>query len=176
MAHHRKLIRAAIVSRLKSAATMAGDRVFPSRAKQLFEAELPAILVYTKEESAQVSIEAPREYERSLKVGIEILAQHPDEALLDDLIDDFCDQVERAMFSEETLGGLVTDTLLGETEMDLNTEGKKPIGIARISLTMPYRQYLPGDLTATLNPFERMNTTTQTPEGAEISGSDELPQ
>jgi hypothetical protein len=142
MAHHRKLIRAAIVEKLKSKLPSPGDRVFPSRAAPIYKQSSRAILVYTKEEPAQVSIEAPREYERGLVVQLELVASSENEMLLDDVLDDFAEQVEAAIFEDETHGGLVSDTILGDTEIELLSEGEKPIGDLKVSLTMPYHQEL----------------------------------
>jgi hypothetical protein len=186
VAHQRKQIRDAIVARLIGApdpqtdpetfATAAGARVFANRAKPLFPSELPAILVYTKNETSQISNEAPREYNRGLVVQIEIVASALSAGSLDDALDALAEQVETAIFSEETFGGLVTDTILGETEMELLEEGEKPIGAARISLSMPYYQQLPGDLTAALDDFKTMQTDVEATNGAEISGTDDVPQ
>lgn len=176
MAHLRKGIRDAIVARLAAGNTAAGTRVFSNRAKPLFNSELPCILVYSKTEAVEVSIESPREYKRSLSISLELVTTSTSESTMDDDLDAFCEQVETLIFSEETFGGLVSDTILGETEMDLIQEGEKPVGAAKISLTMPYYQQLPGDLSGDLDDFEEMDTTIETPEGATISGTDEVPQ
>lgn len=144
MAHPRAQIRDAVIAKLKAANTAAGQKVFGNRARPVFPAELPCILVYTKNEPTDISIEAPREYKRSLALAVEIVAKvSTDEESLDDVLDDLCRQVEIAMFEDETFGGVASDTILGETEMDLLTEGEKPIGGAKITFTLPYYDQLP---------------------------------
>lgn len=178
MAHQRKQVRDAIVARLIAAATAAGSNVFANRAKPLFVTELPAILVYTKNETVEIANESPREYRRGLVVSLELVATGANEASVDDALDDLAEEVEAAIFEEETFGGLVTDTILGETEMELLQEGEKPIGAAKIALTMPYYQQLPGEPAVELDAFEKMHTDIEAsePEGAEISGTSDVPQ
>ncbi len=163
MAHQRKLIRDALVCRLISAGTMAERRVFGSRAAALFPKELPAILVYSKSEQVEISVESPREYKRNLVVSVELVAQADSEDMLDDVLDDFASQVETAIFSEETFGGVVSDTILSDTEMEILSDGEKPIGAVKVSLLMPYYQRLPGDLTAGLDDFLKMGTKNDLP-------------
>lgn len=172
--HSRRQIRDAIVARLKSANTNAGQNVFGSRAAPLFKTQLPAILVYTKTETAEVSIDSPREYQRNLVVALELVASAKTEDLLDDALDDLAEQVEISMFAEETLGGLVTDTVLVETEIELLQEGEQPIGAAKISLSMPYFQQLPGDLTGALDALERIDTKIDLPPADGTSESEDL--
>jgi hypothetical protein len=54
-------------------------------------------------------------------------------------------KVEASIFKDETFGGLCADTILGETAMDLLSEGDKPIGGMKITLETPYYQRLPAD-------------------------------
>lgn len=157
MAHQRKLIREAVIARLKQAGTAAEDRIFGSRVRSIKEKELPCILVYTKQESAEVSIEAPREFKRDLTVTLELIVQGDTETDVDDALDDLAEQVEYAIFREETFGGVVSDVLLGETEIEILSEGERPVGGAKISLTMPYYQQMPGDQTGALEALETVN-------------------
>lgn len=162
--HQRQLIREAVEARLKGAGTMAGVKVFGNRAAQIFPAELPVILVYTKNEPVDVAIESPREYKRNLVVSIELVASAQKESTLDDTLDAFANQVERAMLNtDETFGGLVTDTLLGDTEIEQISEGEKPVGAVKISFAMPYYQQFPEEPEETLDPFETANTEIDLP-------------
>lgn len=178
MAHKRKQIVAAIVERLKDANTLAGVNVFPNRAKKLKDAELPCILVYSRSETAEVSVESPREYKRGLSVSLELVHAAFDQTSIDDTLDDFAEQVETAMFLDETFGGIVSDTILGDTEMVLLDEGERPVGAMKIAFMMPYYQQLPGDQTDSLDAFTKMGTTIKgsnqtTPN---ITGTDTVPQ
>lgn len=158
MAHPRKLIRDAVVERLKAASTSADSRVFANRALPLFKNELPAILVYLSSEPSEISIEAPREYRRNLQLTLELVAQNNSEGGLDDALDELAEQVERVMFEDETFGGLVSDTILGETTAEIIEEGEKPVGAVKISFSMPYFQQIPAEPTYPLDPFKTANT------------------
>jgi hypothetical protein len=178
MAHQRKVIRAAIVEKLKNK-TVAGVRVFGSRAAPIYKHELPCILVYTRTEPVKVSNDSPREYERGLVVQLELVASSENEMLLDDVLDDFAEQVEAAIFEDETHGGLVSDTILGDTEIELLSEGEKPIGALKVSLTMPYHQELFSAAAAAVLPALETAGTSIRDTGQNnpsISSSQELPQ
>lgn len=144
MSHNRNLIRNAVVARLVAQIPSLATKIFPNRIRPLFQSSLPCILVYTLKEPVEISIEAPREYKRSLQLVVEIAAKA--DASLDDTLDTLCASVETAIFEgDETFGGLVWDTFLTDTEVSILADGEKLIGTARITLEMPYFQRLPGD-------------------------------
>ena len=175
MAHQRKLIRAAVETRLKAAGTVASQRVFGNRARQVYPAEMPCIVVYTKSDPAEISAEAPREYKRQLSLVLELVMQASKEETLDDSLDDFCEQVENAIFTDETFGGLVSDTVLSDCEMDILVEGEKPIGGLKITLTMTYYQQLPAAPAATLSDFGKAVVKTNlAPMDGTIDSEDQI--
>jgi hypothetical protein len=139
--HQRTLIRQAVQACIVNASTLVGPRVFLNRMQPLWGVELPAILIYTEKEPAEICIEAPREYERSLELSIEIVASA--DATLDDTMDSICAQLEQCLFVDETFGGLVVDTILADTSMAIVDSGEKPIGATKVTLTMPYKSDLP---------------------------------
>jgi hypothetical protein len=145
MASQRKIIRNAVINALKAGGTVAGTRVFGNRSRPVFAKEIPCIIVYTKNEPVEESGSGPREYKRSLALAIELLSQAADEDTLDDVLDDFADQVETIMFADETFGGVASDTVLGETESDILTDGEKPTGVLKINFTLPYYDRKPAD-------------------------------
>jgi hypothetical protein len=131
----RKLIRHAIVDLLMNK-TAAEDRVYPNRLLNVFELELPAILVYTKDEPVRVYTEAPREYERLLNLSIEIVASATDD--LDDLLDDVSEEIEYWMRQDHTHGELCADTTLKRCEISIQKNGDSLIGSSIMSYEMPY--------------------------------------
>jgi hypothetical protein len=160
MAHQRKQIRDAVIARLKTdLASDVGTRVFGNRFRTLFPQELPAILVYTSDpETVEIAVEAPREYKRTPHIAIEVVVRADDS--LDDALDAFAEKIEQSIFKDETFGGLCADTLLGETAMDLLSEGDKPIGGMKITLDMPYYQRLPADAGSALDDLDTVNVKT----------------
>lgn len=162
MAHQRKLIRQAIMASLKAANTKAGSRIFGNRSRQILEDEIPCILVYTSNEPVELFNEAPAEYKRKMNVSIELIAKANSEDDLDDVLDDFCEQVEAAIFSDDNFYGPIASLVeLGETVIEVLSEGKNPVGGAKITTTFTYYQNLPGDLSGRLNDFETADVKIQ---------------
>lgn len=124
MAHPRKTIRNKVVSILMDA-TNAGENVFSSRVRAISPDNLPALNVQTYEESAQKFNETRREYRRTLKLGIGILARAQDD--LDDQLDDIAEQIEQLILDDETLDNTVEDTLITGTDMRIEL-GDNSIG------------------------------------------------
>lgn len=177
MGYPRKDIRKAVIARLKEANTESGIRVYTNRIRPIFPAECPLILVYTRNEPAEISNEAPREYKRTLRVNVEIVALADDD--LDDTLDAIAEKVEKAIFEDETFGGLASDTVLGETDVDIVGEGEKPIGAARITFEISYFMRMPDAPAVELSPFEKANTKIDmAPKEGNINSEDtvSLPQ
>lgn len=151
MSAQRKRIRQAIVAALLNK-TDAGANVFASRARKVFAHELPAILVYAREESAEVFNDSPRELRRVLSVGIEIAAAAND--ALDDTLDDIAEQVEATLRENQTLGGIVSDLVLTRAEIQFSGDGEKVHGACVLTYDATYYTY---DVASgsDLVPFER---------------------
>lgn len=160
MAHQRKLIRAAAVAKL-TGQTDAGSRVFANRVKPFicngWMTNLPAIVIYTMDESADIFNQAPREYERTVQLMIEIQAA-ADESL-DDVLDDIADDVERILLRDDTLSETVNDLKLVRTRMALREEGETLIGACIIQFDAEYLDRRPDDeFNATLDDLDTVST------------------
>jgi hypothetical protein len=160
MAHQRKLIRDAAVGKLL-AQTDAGSKVYANRIKPFtsngWTSELPAIVVYTMDEQAEIFNAAPREYLRTVQLVVEIQAA-ADESL-DDVLDNIADQVERAMLRDDTLAGTVNNLLLVRSRMALRDEGETLIGACIVQFDAQYLDRRPDDLfNATLPELTTVDT------------------
>ncbi|WVR18334.1 hypothetical protein y223_00054 [Bordetella phage PY223] len=124
MSATRKAIRNAIAAVLMNN-TNAGGSVFASRTRKIPASALPAILVYTRQETAEVFNESPRELERTLTVAIEVVARADDD--LDDVLDDIGAQIERIISENQTPGG-ASDILYTGAEITLTDEGNNQHG------------------------------------------------
>lgn len=126
MSATRKAIRAAFKTALVGN-TAAGENVYVSRAVPIWESELPAILIYSREETATIFNESPRELERKLTIAVEIAAKADEN--LDDTLDDIAEQVSQEMRRGEplnqTLVGLVHDVVYTGAELILTADGDK---------------------------------------------------
>jgi hypothetical protein len=99
-------IRDAVVQGLKAERTRAADRIFGNRTRPVWKDAMPVVLVFTREERAELFQVAPRIYRRTLSLAIVVVDEDqgkPDD-LVDDRLDELADQVERFMFRDPRLG------------------------------------------------------------------------
>ena len=136
MAHAREQVRNAVVSVLTTAAvatTISKSRVWPIPA-----GSNSVVLVYTNTESIpQTTLTYPRKFDREMNLIIECVAR--DISTLDDRLDDLCEAVEDAIGADNTLGGVVKDCVLTDTQITLDSTGDAPIGSARMQFRVLYR-------------------------------------
>ena len=134
--HVRKQIRDAITTAVTGLTTTAGN-VFPSRVYNLEKTKLPALLIYTNDESSSVqTINLPRTTQRRLEVIIEAVAKST--TTLDDDLDTIIKEVETAMAGDVTFGGLSKDSMLTLIEIGLTGNGDQPTGNAKLTFTVEY--------------------------------------
>lgn len=146
MAHARQQIREAAAAAVTSL-TLTGANVFQSRLNALPEDKLPAIRLYTNsEESENLTLVEPVEQQRTLELIIEGVAKVNDD--LDDTLDDVAEDIEVAIASDVTLGGIVQGLLYVATEVEMSAEGDQPVGIVRLAYQVDYLVYsdAPGTL------------------------------
>jgi hypothetical protein len=136
MAHARAQVRNAVTQILTDANvadTVSKSRVYPIPAKTISIA-----LVYTNSEViSQTTLTYPRKFEREMTLVIECLARDAD--FLDDRLDRLCEGVEDAIGADNTLGGVVKDCVLTDTQITLDSTGDAPIGSARMQFRVSYR-------------------------------------
>lgn len=138
--HQRQIIREKIRELLLQK-TWAEKRVFSNRSASLFESELPAILLYTRDESARQFTEAPRQLRRQLNLSIQAICRLQDQ--VDDYLDQLALQIESVFNANPFLDGTVADTLLTATEVEISSEGNMPIGSITLNYQVEYYQYTP---------------------------------
>lgn len=131
----RKAIRKNIATALMNN-TDAEANVFASRTRKISAKSLPAILVYTREETAEVFNESPRELKRVVSVAIEIAARADED--LDDQLDDIAQQVEDIMSEQQTLEDVASDVLLTRTEIQLTADGDNQHGACILTYDVTY--------------------------------------
>ena len=136
MTHARTQIRKAVVNALK-ANTAAENRVYESRVYPLDDPKLPALLVYTPQESmGQPSIQRPRTQMRQLQLMVEgYLKARGD---IDSDANALALEVEQLIGADPTLGGLVKDAMLDTTATRLSGEGEKPVAIISLTFVILY--------------------------------------
>jgi hypothetical protein len=175
VAHQRKLIRDAAKAALVST-TAAGTRVVATRMDAPYRRhELPAISLYTIDETVdrEASNSAPRELVRELRLEIAGWVTPGDGA--DDRMDALALEIEAAMDADRWLGGKCSDSILEGTACHQRGEADKAVGLVTLTYSITYRtpayvqsvntQNSPG----IVGEFREADTTTQ------IGGADTAP-
>jgi hypothetical protein len=130
--HSRQTIRELFETALAGvpATVMAG------RIAKLDEANLPAVLVYSKRETSNFDRLGYTSLRRELHVTVEIIAQ-ADYDDIDDTLDDLAVAVETALGGTVVKGPTIDDVELISTDFDNDTTGEKALG----RCTMVYKLF-----------------------------------
>lgn len=137
--HPRIVIRKAIVQRLIEVQTLAKNKVFDSRVKPLFDQDMPAILVYTRDEkviSNQYDGDGSLDLVRELDLSIEVVSNSKE---LDTELDTLAEQIESALDNYEIPDRKADLITLKTTETDMAIEGSKVYGAIRLTFRIKYR-------------------------------------
>jgi len=130
MAHVRQQVRDLMVAVLSPHYTTFSSRVYP-----LGSTALPAILVYTRDESSEVlSMGYPRTLEKSLQVIVEVF-QTGSSDTIDDILDDISVTVENTL---SVPNELYKDLFLTNCVIDFTDDGERPLGIATLTYQVIY--------------------------------------
>ena len=136
MAHVRKAIREHVVTTITSLSTT-GSNVYETRYFPLQTGNLPALIVYTLDETVEDYTigQNTRTQLRSLNLIIE--AHCRGTANIDDTLDTIAEEVEEAMVTDISRGGNAKDTKLVSTEVDFDTASQKT-GLMRLTYLISY--------------------------------------
>lgn len=147
MKHARTQIRNAVTALLKGNTT-AGDNVFEARVYPINDPKLPALLVYSKQETVgEQSMSRPRTQQRELMITVEAYVKA--RGTVDEDTDTLALEVEQLIAADPTLGGLVKDTALDTTETQFSDDGERPVAVAVMTFSVLYtvKEHEPQTLT-----------------------------
>ena len=136
MAHLRQSIRERVATDV-TGLTTTGSNVFQTRLYPVEAGSLPCLLVYTTSEESEVTeMASPRPMTRTLNVVVQgiVSATQPDDTL--DLISK---EVEVALAGDVTINSLASNSYLSSTEIEINADGSKPVGIVMLNYVVEYR-------------------------------------
>lgn len=136
MSHQRKTIRDAAVDLLIDADTAAGENVFPNRETSLWESELPAVLVFVKDETAEPLDLAGTRSIRTLQLVIECKVKATPS--VDDDLDTLCDEVEDALAANLNLSGTALTSIYKSTETFIDAGSETEKGVATLTYEIKY--------------------------------------
>ena len=130
MANHlRRQIRERAATTLTGLSST-GSNVFQSRFYPMESAGLPGLCIYTKEETAEISVMGgTRTVQRDLDLVVEGYAKTATN--LDDTLDQIGKEIEVAMAGDIGLNSLADDSYLSSVETSYTAEWETPVGIIR---------------------------------------------
>lgn len=136
MAHARQTIREQVATTL-TGLTTTGSNVFQSRVYPLQDSNLPALLIYTKEESSEIiTMGGTRALDRELTLAVELYVKS--NANSDDTIDTIADEIESAIGADTTLNNKAKDVFLISTDINYVGEGENPVAVATLNFLVNY--------------------------------------
>lgn len=135
MTHPRQTIREAVATRLREKF----DNVYTSRAKPLFDQDLPAILVYASSESVKQErwdTDGFGTITRELDLFVEAVDTGKDD--LDDKLDELAEKIESALDGWEIPDRKSAVLRFKGTDTDISIEGNKVYGAVRLAFSLTY--------------------------------------
>lgn len=169
----RRAIRQAVKEMLEELHLDFGKRVWKNRPRSFDAAELPAAIIYTRNETLEEANSAPRRYLRTLELVIEISAarQAPADGQADidgsddDQVDDYLDglglEVEKRLERDPTLGGLVDDCSHLRQEFETSDEGSLRFGFLRLFEAVTWTTEAPEEPESGLPPLRTVELRTR---------------
>jgi len=135
MANNRAAIRTALKTIL-SGATTAGTNVYSHRETALWKSELPAILIYSNEESTvPESLRATR-YVRTLQLTVEARVEATSN--VDNTLDALLAEIETIIVANPSITATVLSTVQTNTEIRVESDGEKDIGVGVLTFECKY--------------------------------------
>lgn len=135
----RRAFRDDVVTRLKAAAVVPAERVYPTRTPPLRIEKLPAVCVYTLEERGVSIAEGGHPvFRNTLTLAIEVVTTAEKDEELDEACDDLCEKVERALLNDPKFGEPFEQIGAFNTEIALGEEGEKRFICARLVFDLTY--------------------------------------
>lgn len=134
--HVRKQIRDQVVTTL-TGLTTTGSNIFASRVYSIEASTLPCLVVTTSSESISLE-DGTLEYPERL-LSVEVKGKAKAISSLDDTLDTIAKEVETALRTDITVGGLAHGIDLSVTDVELTEEGNQPHGTITLNYIVQYR-------------------------------------
>lgn len=136
MAHARTQVRDAVLAAV-TGLTTAKRNAFASRVHPVNENEMPCVLVFTRDEPAElITMSPPRGQKRTVNVMVEGYVKHTEG--YDDKLDKIAVEVEKALYNNPSLQAVVRDIFLVNTEINLVGDADKPVAVVSMSFSAQY--------------------------------------
>jgi len=126
------------------------DRVYTNRMRALSQrpaqrsdrSQLPALVIYTRDEKAEIFNVAPREYKCVVDLVFEVIADSTDD--VDIVLDDMAVLIERIMGRDDTIAETADDCVYSASQMTIIADGvERPIGAIAVTFQATYYRNAP---------------------------------
>lgn len=136
MSHIRTRIRQNLVTTL-TGLDNTGNNCFDTRVFPMHESVLPGICVYTVSETTQYpSMRPPRTLQKRLSARIEVYVKMT--STYDEMVDQISADIEEALYTDLTRGGLAIDTRVISFDTDFSADGDQPVMVGRLTCEVHY--------------------------------------
>ena len=141
MPHGRQQIRHAWATRL-TGLTYTGDRVYKSKIRPSSKAKVPNLNIWTKDDETDHELTTINyRIERQLLTIVEIRDRPTGSVPVDDSLDEIAAEVEAAVMTDPTFGGLVRSTIISSTRLDTSGEAERVTGLLTLVFKSRYIHY-----------------------------------
>lgn len=142
----KKQVRKNIVKILKQAKTFAGQNVRSSRSEKNWVENLPGINLYFRGDVTEELDQAPRRLKRNWPMEVELIAKGPDGEILNDIMDDFAEQIEQCLSVDDSIGDCANDiVLLGTSDVETDSSGTEVVGKISLNYRIELYEFFPRD-------------------------------
>lgn len=136
MSHIRTRIRQNLVTTLTGLSNT-GSNCFDTRVFPMQASALPGICVYTVSETTRYpSMRPPRTLQKRLSARIEVYVKMT--STYDEMVDQISADIEEALYTDLTRGGLATDTRVVSFDTDFSADGDQPVMVGRLTCEIDY--------------------------------------
>lgn len=145
MAHKRKQIRESVVALLKADSALTAlvpvAQIYESRVETIWKTKIPAVAVYTRNETSDDFNQYDRILDRTLELAVEIVVDGtPDAANIDDQLDAIAEAIENILLNSSNLvnSNIWQDIAYSGFEATFLGEGSKQVGAGRMEFEIKY--------------------------------------
>jgi hypothetical protein len=132
----RTEIRTALKDMLTDGESGIIANIFVNRESRLWQSELPAVIIYSNQETTTPKDLSSRRYIRTLELTVQCKVEATEN--VDEDLDDLVSEVETVIDSDQSLKGTVLSSVQTNTEIRIDAEGEKDVGVAIITLECKY--------------------------------------
>lgn len=148
---YRNQLRDAIVAILRSAGTLAGDRVYAPRDIPVTPAGMPLIVVSAGPERKESSGRHAPLFTVTATILVEVTVRGSSATDANDQLDQMCERIEESVIGNAGLYSMIQQISAVSTETDISAESKYHLGQASVSFDLEFVEQFTPVATSALN-------------------------